>query len=249
MLETLRRHPFGVEAFFRWSLVLTYALPASALRPLMPRGLVLDTYDDWGLLAIALVQTEGLRPKGLPRAFGRDFFLSGYRVFARFDRPGKQSLRGLRILRSDTDRRAMVALGNLFTHYGYRLADVAIARTGDRLAIDVTTPEREADLHVEADVGGAAELPEGSPFRSLADAREFAGPLPYTFDVDGPTGKVLVVRGLRKAWDPRPVKIVAHASSFLERPDFARESPRLANAFYVEDVPYAWKPGVLEDPA
>lgn len=247
MFEALRRHPFGVEAFFRWSLVLTYALPSHALRPLLPRGLELDTYDDWGFLAIALVQTEGLRPKGLPRVLGRDFFLSGYRVFARFARPGKQSLRGLRILRSDTDRRAMVTLGNVFTHYGYRLADVAVDRAGARLVIDVTTPEREADLHVEADVGSAAELPESSPFRSLEDAREFAGPLPYTFDVDAPTGKMIVVRGLRKAWDPRPVKITSHTSSFLERPDLARESPRLANAFYVEAVPYAWRPGVLED--
>lgn len=248
MLESLRSHPFAVEAFFRWSLVLTYALPARVLRPLLPTGLTLDTYDDdLGFLAIALVQTEGLRPKGLPHALGRDFFLSGYRVFARFARPGKQTLRGLRILRSDTDRRTMAVLGNVFTHYGYRVAAVAADRDGDRLTIDVRTPEREADLHVEADVGPGAGLPEASPFRSFEDARRFAGPLPYTFDFDANTGKMLVVRGLRQAWDPRPVRVVAHASSFLERPELAREAPRLANAFFVENVPYAWKPGVLED--
>jgi uncharacterized protein YqjF (DUF2071 family) len=132
MLSRLRRHPFAVEAFFRWSLVLTYALPERVLRPMLPPGLDLDTYDGWGFLAIALVQTEGLRPKGFPRLLGRDFFLSGYRVFARFARPGKQSLRGLRILRSDTDRSAMVTLGNLFTHYGYRLAQVKAVRDGSR---------------------------------------------------------------------------------------------------------------------
>lgn len=247
MLDALRRHPFAVEAFFRWSLVLTYALPARALRPMLPAGLELDTYDDLGFLAIALVQTEKLRPKGMPRAFGRDFFLSGYRVFARLVRPGKQDLRGLRILRSDTDRRAMVTLGNVFTHYGYHLAYVVVERRGDLLEIDVKTPEREADLHVEADVGTSADLPEGSPFRSLDDARKFAGPLPYTFDFDVRAGKMLVVRGLRTAWDPRPVLIASHSSSFLERPELAREGPRLANAFFVENVPYSWKPGVLED--
>lgn len=246
MLDRLRRHPFAVEAFFRWSLVLTYALPARALRSLLPPGLELDTYDDWGFLAVALVQTEGLRPQGFPRALGRDFFLSGYRVFSRFSRPGKQSLRGLRILRSDTDRRMMVTLGNAFTHYGYRFAGVCIGRSGDRLTLDVTTPEREADLHVEVDIGRAAGLPDGSPFRSLEDAREFAGPLPYTFDFDAATGKMIVVRGLRNSWEPRPVSVTAHASSFLQRAEFAREGPRLANAFFVENVPYAWKPGVLE---
>ncbi len=227
--------------------MLTYALPARVLRPLLPRGLELDTYDDWGMLAIALVQTEKLRPKGLPRALGRDFFLSGYRIFSRFSREGKQSLRGLRILRSDTDRRSMVALGNVFTHYGYRLARVSTRRSGDRLGIEVTTHEREADLHVEADIGKSAELPEGSPFRSLEDARRFAGPLPYTFDLDTQTGRMIVVRGLRQSWEPRSVRVERHAASFLERADFASAEKRLANAFYVENVPYAWRPGVLED--
>src|SRR5688572_15112881 len=108
MLEGLRRHPFAVDAFFRRSLVLTYAVPRAALLELVGPGLELDTYDDWGFLAIAMVQTEGLRPRGFPRWLGRDFFLSGYRIFTRFARPGHPTLRGLRILRSDTDRAMMV---------------------------------------------------------------------------------------------------------------------------------------------
>jgi hypothetical protein len=246
----LQRHPFGVVAFFRWSLVLTYSVPAAAARALVPEPLVLDTYEahePCALLAIALVQTEGLRPRGLPRIFGRDFFLSGYRVFTRLERPGKQPLRGLRILRSDTDRRSMVALGNLFTHYGYRLARVHVTREDSLLRIGVQTPNQEADLDVEADVSDCSELPEDSPFRSLEDARAFAGPLPYTFDIDQKTGKVLVVRGLRRAWNPRPVRVRRHVSTFLAQAPFASDAPRLANAFFVENVPYAWKPGVLED--
>lgn len=241
MLEALKRHPFAVVAHFRWSLVLAYTLPADVLRPLVPDGLVLDTYDDLGVVAIALVQTEHLRPKGLPKALGRDFFLSGYRVFVRLDRPDK-NLRGLRILRSDTDQRMMVALGNTFTHYGYRLAEVDTKRDGERLTVDVRTPGQEADLHVEADLCEATSLPEGSSFRSMADAKRFAGPLPYTFDRDVPTGKIVAVRGVRTSWNTRPVTIVAQRSTWLARFPEAR----LANAFYVEDVPYAWKPGTLE---
>lgn len=241
MLDALKRHPFAVEAHFRWSLVLAFAVPQEALRSLVPEGLVLDTYEGLGILAIALVQTEGLRPKGLPKALGRDFFLSGYRVFVRLDRPDK-NLRGLRILRSDTDRRMMVTLGNTFTHYGYRLAKVETKRDGDRLTVDVRTRDAEADLHVEADLHEATSLPEGSPFRSMEDAKHFAGPLPYTFDRDEPTGKIVAVRGLRTSWSTRPVTIVSQRSSWLERFPEAR----LANAFFVEDVPYSWKPGVLE---
>src|SRR5919198_4432964 len=123
MLDRLRRHPLAVEAHFRHSLVLTYAWPRRLLEPLVPPGLVLDTYRDFAFTAIALVQTERLRPAFLPASLGLDFFLTGYRIFVRVaDTP---SLRGLYILRSDADRRLMVVLGNLLTHYSYRLADIS----------------------------------------------------------------------------------------------------------------------------
>src|SRR2546427_4401923 len=114
MLHLLKRHPFPVSAFFRHSLVLTYAFPPDILQPLLPPGLVLDTYRDSAFLAIALVQTENLRPSFLPAAMGRDFFLSGYRIFTRLA-GGANSKRGLRILRSDTDHPWMVRSGNLLT--------------------------------------------------------------------------------------------------------------------------------------
>jgi hypothetical protein len=207
----------------------------------------LATYDGWGFLAIALVQTEDLRPKGLPRWLGRSFFLSGYRVFTRFIRPGEQPLRGLRILRSDTDGRSMVRLGNGFTGYNYKLAAVEVGVDAARVAIRIRTEGREADLDVVADLGSRpAPLPDGSPFRSLADARRFAGPLPYTFHFDPAAGKMVVVRGLRRAWDPQPVRVDVREASWIEQPALRDADVRLANAFYLEDVPYAWKPGTLE---
>src|SRR5438067_1818566 len=125
MLHLLKRHPIPVAAFFRHSLVLTYAFPRELLQPLLPPGLALDTYREYGFLAIALVQTERLRPSFLPALFGRDFFLSGYRIFARLQSP-TSSRRGLRILRSDTDKTWMVGVGNLLTHYRYGLCQVEV---------------------------------------------------------------------------------------------------------------------------
>ena len=122
----LQRHPLPVIAFFRHSLVVTYALPREVLQPLLPPGLVLDSLGDYAFLAVAIVQTEALRPAGLPRALGQDFFLCGYRIFVRFRTASGRILRGLRILRSDTDRRLMLVFGNLLTHYQYRLAQVSV---------------------------------------------------------------------------------------------------------------------------
>ena len=244
MLDRLRRHPLPIAARFRHSLVLTYAFPRGLLEPLLPPGLVLDAHGDLGFAAVALVQTERLRPAFLPPALGGDFFLAGYRVFVR--RAGASSLRGLYILRSDTDRHSMAMFGNLLTRYRYRLAQVSVTERPGELEIEVRTPAREADLHVRALVGDAASLPPGSPFADVADARRYAGPLPYTFDYDASARALVVVRGVRSAWDPRPVHVDVREATFFEREPFARAEPRLANAFHVAGIDYRWERGRLE---
>jgi len=142
----------------------------------------------------------------------------------------------------------MVGLGNVFTHYGYRHARVEITSDAERLEIRVRTPDREADVHVAADLASRpAPLPSDSPFRTMDDARTFAGPLPYTFSYDEQARKMVVIKGLRQAWDPQPVRVDVKETTYLERAPFAGAGVRLANAFFVKDVPYAWKPSTLED--
>lgn len=239
VIHALRRHPFDVEAHFDFSLVLSYAIPATVLTPMLPPGLELDQVGDDGFLAVALVQTRHLRPAGWPRALGQDFFLSGYRVFARLrERP---SIRGLRILRSDADSRMMIWSGNLFTHYSYELCRANVERSGQRIKVAVEGP---APLQVEADLLPAARPPAGSPFHDLQEARRFAGPLPNTFGWEPETRSLVIVGSVRTNWEPIPVSIEAHHVGFLDR--FAEFNPRLANAFYVQDVDYRWKRGVLE---
>ncbi|WP_081952323.1 DUF2071 domain-containing protein [Kitasatospora phosalacinea] len=111
---------------FAHSLVLTYALPPQVLQPLLPPGLTLDTYTDPAGaehgFAAALVDTRDLRPAFLPAGFGTDQVLTGYRIFTRFPTPQGRTMRGLKILRSDTDSRVMALGGNLLTRYHHRLA-------------------------------------------------------------------------------------------------------------------------------
>jgi hypothetical protein len=234
----LRRHPFAVSAHFRHSLVLAYALPASALEPLLPPTLEPDRHGDLGFAAAAYVQTERMRPSSFPRAVGLDFFLGGYRIFVRVaDRP---SLRGLYILRSDTDRRLLTFLGNLVTSYRYRTVDAGFRLDGELLHVEV-----RPGVSVTADLSRIpAPLPEGSPFSSLEEARRFAGPLPYTFHHEHETGRLLSVRGTRSVWDPRPVAVQVGELDFFSAGPFGAE-PILANAFYVSDVAYRWERGRL----
>lgn len=242
LLDFLRRHPFEIEAYFDYSLVLTFALPAELLQSMLPDRLEVDRHDDLGFIAIALVQTKSLRPKGFPSWLGRDFFLSGYRIFCRF-RTEQKRLRGLKILRSDTDRLMMVLLGNLFTGYAYHQVRVFERRTECELEIRVESRDGQTDLALRAGTEDPA-LPETTPFKDWREARKWCGPLPFTFS-PRQDGKMVVVQGVRGEWQPKPVEVDIQKVSFFEQDVFRGVTPRLANAFLVEQVPYHWKAGVL----
>jgi uncharacterized membrane protein YphA (DoxX/SURF4 family) len=239
----LRRHPFAIDAHLRDCITLTYALPAAALRPLLPPGLELDTVGDDGFVAVALVQAQRLRPAGVPPALGRDFFLAGYRIFTRFRQPDGRSIRGLRILRSDADRDLMVAGGNLLTHYNYHRCDAAVAATADRLHVGVSTPDHAGDLDIDVNLRETS-LPAGSPFASVREARRFAGPLPFTFDYEPETHAIVAIEARRTNWRPAPVGVRVGRLSFFDQPAFAGVTPRLAAAFHVSGVDYQWGRGV-----
>lgn len=243
MLYKLKRHPLAVRAFFRYSLVVTYAFPRKVLEPLLAPGLVLDTYGDWAFLAIALVDVKQLRPAGLPAWMGQDFFLSGYRIFTRLG-DAASSLRGLRILRSDTNRRMMALLGNALTQYRYEHSHVVTRHDENALDIEVKSANGGADLRVHADLWSApASLPPDSPFSDINTARRFAGPLPYTFDYEPQTGSIIKVRGIREHWTPEPVHVDVLQCTFLDREPFRDAGARLAHAFYLHDIPYRWERG------
>jgi hypothetical protein len=243
MFHLLKRHPIPISAFFRHSLVLTYAFPPEVLEPLLPAALVLDTFRGFAFLAIALVQTESLRPSFLPAALGRNFFLSGYRIFTRLA-SGTHSKRGLRILRSDTDHAWMVRSGNLLTHYNYHLCEANLEETPDELHWTIRTPRAEADLEVKVCLASnRASLPTNSPFQTYSEARRFAGPLPYTFDYERETNSIIGICALRQDWNPEPVSVDVVRNTFLDQQPFCQAQPILANAFHVQNVPYRWQRG------
>jgi hypothetical protein len=270
MWQAVRRHPVPMRTRFGHSLVLAYALPPPLLAPLLPPGLALDTYRDpagteHGFVAVGIVSAQALRPAGLPARFGRDAVLTGYRIMARLRTPTGRTLRGLYVLRSDTDRTLLLLAGNLLTRYRYRPARISlrVAGTGpdatgpdatgpdatglDATGLDATVHSRDgrADLAVTADLAGRpAPLPPGSPFATAAHARRFAGPLPYTFDAEPRTRSIVVVKASRTAWRPEPVGVEVHRLTFFRHGPFAGSRPVLANAFHVAGVDYGWQRGV-----
>lgn len=245
MLHLLKRHPVATRAHFDFTLALTFALPATALTPRLYPGLTLDTHEDMGFVCIAIVQTRKMRPSFMPQWLSGSFTLTGYRIFVRYKTREGKHLRGLQVLRSDTDRRTMAMLGNVFTHYRYEHAAIDVQRTEQTMRIRASTPTKSADLDVTVDTQGPDDvLPKESPFPDARTARRFAGPMPYTFSYEPETGSIVRIEGRRRGWKPKMVGAhVEHTTFFTQQ---GLPQPTLASAFMVEDVPYHWHKGVVE---
>lgn len=244
MLQTLRKHPFPVTAHFDYSLVLTYAFRPQELETLIPHPLVLDCYNqEWAFVAVAMVNTRSLRPAGFPEFMGSDFFLAGYRIFVRYTSHSGQKLRGLYILKSQTDKLRMRLLGNLFTQYNYSHIKVSQQVEPDG-TISVASPSTGMFVTVQQDNALPVALPRDSPFPDWHAARLFAGPMPFTFTVDRSRREVVIVEGTRSNWKPQPVAVLQATVPALK--DFTQATPILANAFLTRNVPYAWKKGRIE---
>lgn len=242
MLSFLKNHPFAVQAFFESSTVLTFAVPKEQIENLIPECLTLDTFQDkWAFIALAMVQTKDLRPKGFPKFMGNDFFLIGYRVFVRYTNNAGKNLRGLYILKSETDKTKMEFMGNIFTHYNYTTTD--IHQTEQDRTKEISSMKSNFKLKLDKSEENVS-LPENSPFADWKEARRYAGPLPFTFTYNKEKKKVLIIEGVRQNWTPNPVKVIDYNFEFLRT--LKLQNTVLANAFVIRNIPYQWKKGKIE---
>jgi len=243
MLSFLKDHLFAVEAYFESSLVFTYAIPKEQIQHLIPECLELDTFNDkWAFIAVAMVQTKELRPKGFPKVLGNDFFLIGYRVFVRFKNSAGKSLRGLYILKTETDKKKMEFLGNIFTHYNYTTTD--ISQHSYNGTTEINSRKSGFKVLIDNSDNENISLPNDSPFADWKEARRYSGPLPFTFTYNQDDKKVLIIEGVRENWKPTPVKVLECNFSFIE--NMKLTDAKLANAFIIKNIPYYWKKGKIE---
>ena len=249
-MNYLKRHPFPVVAHFDRVVAVSFAFPDEILRPLVPEGLEIDTYEGLGFVTVAMVWTRKLRPAAFPAFLGHDFFLAGYRIFARLQDESGRRLRGLKILGSETDKQRMVLLGNLMTGYNYSRVKLDIETSGTVTRIRTRRDDGRCTLDLSFDdCGGEIGLPEGSPFPDWRTARRFAGPMPFTFSPQG-DGSFVAIEGSRAEWTPRPVRLLDWQVGIFHDSPLAKATPLPANAFAVNDIAYRWERGrVITPPA
>ena len=188
-----------------------------------------------------MVETKNLRPKGMPSFLGNSFFLIGYRIFVKYRTSYGKRLRGLYILKSETNKKKMEFLGNLFTHYRYTTTDIQTETTNNQKTILSRQSKFILQINTTPNEVG---LPPSSPFQEWKEARRFAGPLPFTFSYNEKEQSVLIIQGVRQNWTPHPIEVSHYEFNFINKLNL--EGIRLANAFEIKDVPYHWKKGIKD---
>jgi hypothetical protein len=195
-----------------------------------------------------MVWTKRLRPAGFPEFLGQDFLLAGYRVFTRLREQSGRRLRGLKIIRSETDKRRMVWAGNIFTAYNYRHVKARVTESDTETTVETSLADGTRTVFLTfGKPGDGVALPVGSPFGDWHTARLFAGPMPFTFSPRS-DGRFVVIEGNRQTWTPRPVPVKNWQVSLFEEEPLRGNRPILANAFTVESVNYRWERGRIVTP-
>jgi hypothetical protein len=246
--DPFRCHPFAVVARFERVVAVSFAFPETALRPLVPEGLEIDTHEGLGFLTVAMVWTKRLRPAGFPEFLGQDFLLAGYRVFTRLREQSGRRTRGLKIIRSETDRRRMVWAGNILTAYNYRHVKACVTESESETTVETSLSDGTRTVSLTfGRPGEGVGLPKGSPFGDWHTARLFAGPMPFTFSPRS-DGRFVVIEGSRESWTPRPIPVKNWQVSLFEEAPLRGTKPVLANAFEVAGVNYRWEKGRIVTP-
>jgi hypothetical protein len=140
----------------------------------------------------------------------------------------------------------MKLLGNLFTHYKYQKIDLKQSFSSDKNTIhSIHAQDLGSQFSISYKNNSEnPSLPANSPFLDWKEARRFAGPLPHTFTYLEKKKQILIIKGNRENWTPKPIEILDYSFSFFD--EMKLKNPILANAFEITNIPYQWEKGVLE---
>ncbi len=240
MLAQLTSNPFTMKAHFEFSLVLCFVVPKEEVEALIPTEIFsLDLVDEnHAAVAVACVSTSQLRPRWMPKKMGNEFFLTGYRTFVYYKTKSGKRRRGLYILASETDKKSMVLLGNLFSRYNYNYLKLDVERTEENINISskhglqITS---KAEKH---------QFTGNDFFKTEQQAKRFAGPLPWTFHFNKKQNAVSMVRGIRKNWNPKFVEVTNYQIPKLN--EIGIQHATYSHSFFISNIDYQWNKSEID---
>jgi hypothetical protein len=219
-------------------ILLNYWVDPEVARRLIPAPLEPAIHDGHAVAGICLIRLEHLRPKHLPKDVGISSENMAHRIAIRY--PGPDGMvDGVFIMRRETDRGLITALGGRLFPGVHGRARFDVDDGGDRLSYAVRTGRGEADVGLRVRV---VDGWKGSPlFPSFEGVRDFfaRGDRGFSCSLRGDELEGMRLRTI--AWDMTPLEVEDVTSSFYDDPArFPEGSIGLDGAVLMRGIAHEW---------
>jgi hypothetical protein len=218
--------------------LLNYWVDPDVARRLVPAPLEPAIHDGRAVAGICLIRLERLRPKHLPQSVGITSENMAHRIAIRY--PGPDGMRdGVFILRRETDRASVAALGGRLFPGVHTRARFDVRDPGDRLEYSVTTEAGDTDVRLRVRL---VEDWRPSPlFPVFEDVRSFfaKGDCGFSCSLRGDELEGMQLR--TTVWEMSPLEVEDVASTFYDDRDrFPEGTIGLDGAVLMRGIPHEW---------
>jgi hypothetical protein len=233
-MSLFQKNPFPVCGDIERCWLLAYRTPADSARAMLPAPLHLITHGGFAFFNVVVGRLRAMRPAGLPRWCGVDYWHVAYRFYVRAALADGSSMDGIYFIHSDCDSRLLTVLGNPLTHFRFHMARVQVSENERFVRGSVSAPGVPAEFVLRRDTPPA--LSPGSPFATLTEAAAF---LKYQPTGLAPAGtravNAITIRRDERAWISRLISVESARWKFLAGHETALEC-----AWEVEPIAYRW---------
>jgi len=201
-----------VEGTIERRLLVNYRIEPEIVARLLPPAFRPQLVSGFAVGSICFIRLRGIRPGGLPRAFGLRTENVAHRFAVEWD-DGAGPQVGVYVPRRDTDSRISSWSGGRVFPGHYYLANFQVKEGVDDVRIEVTSRDRRVRIEVNAQ---ASDSLESDIFESLEEAVDFFRRGSRGFS---PSAAATCLDGVRldcQSWQAQPVALDFVRSSWFD---------------------------------
>ncbi|MFC6998806.1 DUF2071 domain-containing protein [Rufibacter roseus] len=219
-------------------ILINFQVDKEVVTKFLPKPFRPKLVEDKAIVGICLIRLKGIRPKGLPEAFGISSENGAHRIAVEWTEEGVTK-EGVYIPRRDTSSKLNSLAGGRVFPGVHHLADFNVNEKGGQYSVNFKSDDGTT-LSIkgqETDVWNSESV-----FENLASASDFfqSGAIGYSPDKAGETFDGLELK--TEKWEVSTLAVSQVQSSFFEDESvFPKGSVKFDNALIMRNIEHEWK--------
>jgi Uncharacterized conserved protein (COG2071) len=219
-------------------ILVNFRVDPGVLARLLPGPFRPKIVGGHGMAGVCLIRLTQIRPRFFPKQFGIGSENAAHRIAVEWEQDG-QPREGVFVPRRDTSSHFNLLFGGRLFPGKQHYARFQVEERGSHYRVVLDSDDWQTHMAVEGTA--TDELPEGSAFRSLAEASAFfeRGSLGYSVTSREGTFDGLELRSFN--WTVRPLAVERVESSFFEnRALFPPGAAEFDSALLMTNIEHEW---------